>query len=85
VHAHCNGANRVWGLDRYLVEMVISGDGEALQALPDIGQGLARMITRSIHTGRSEILNRLQGEVSSEQVFQQVPVIGPELAERISH
>jgi DNA polymerase (family 10) len=65
-------------------EIVNSGDGEALQALPDIGQGLARVIVRYVHTGRSGVLEQLQGEVTPESVFSQVPGIGPELAEHIA-
>lgn len=85
VRAYRSGANRVRRLDRSLAEMVMNGDGEALQALPDIGEGLARVITRYVHTGRSQLLDRLQGEVSPEKVFQQVPGLGPQLAGRITH
>jgi putative hydrolase len=85
VRAYRNGANRARGLDQSLADMVMSGDGEALQALPDIGEGLARVITRIVHTGHSDILDRLEGEVSPEQVFKQVPGIGPELARRITN
>jgi hypothetical protein len=84
VRAYRNGADRVRGVQTSLAEMVRSGDGEALQELPDIGEGLARVISRFVHTGRSDLLDRLQGEVSPEKLFSQVPGIGEELARRIS-
>jgi Holliday junction resolvasome RuvABC DNA-binding subunit len=83
VRAYRSGADRVRGTDESLAKMVRSGDGEALKELPDIGQGLARVITRYVHTGRSDVLDRLQGEVSPEKLFTQVPGVGQVLAERI--
>lgn len=85
VRAYRNAANRARNLDRSLAELVMSGNGAALQALPDIGEGLARVITHYVHSGRSQILSRLQGQVSPEQIFQQVPGIGPNLAGRITN
>jgi Holliday junction resolvasome RuvABC DNA-binding subunit len=70
--------------DDSLAEMVVSGDGEALEQLPDIGEGLARVIADFVRTGRSDMLDRLQGEVSPEKLFTQVPGIGEELAGRIA-
>lgn len=84
VRAYRNGAVRARNMNRSLAEIVIDGDGKELQALPDIGEGLARIIKRYVQSGRSEVLDRLKGQVSPEQVFQQVPGIGPQLAERIT-
>jgi DNA polymerase/3'-5' exonuclease PolX len=80
VRAYRNGADRARGTDESLAEMVWGGDGEALQALPDIGEGLSQIITRFVKTGRSPILERLRGEVTPEKVFDQVPGIGEGLA-----
>jgi Holliday junction resolvasome RuvABC DNA-binding subunit len=84
VRAYRNGAERVRNLDMSLTEMVRSGDGESLQELPDIGEGLARVISNYVHKGRSDVLDRLQGETSPEDLFAQVPGIGQTLAERIT-
>lgn len=84
VRAYRNGADRVRSVEKSLAEMVRSGGGDALQELPDIGEGLARVISRFVDTGRSDLLERLQGEVSPEKLFSQVPGIGEELARRIS-
>jgi putative hydrolase len=54
-----------------------------LVALPNIGEGLARVIIEFVNTGRSGQLERLQGETSPAALFAQVPGIGEELAQRI--
>jgi Holliday junction resolvasome RuvABC DNA-binding subunit len=84
VRAYRRGAARVRGTNEPLAGTVMSGDGEALEQLPDIGEGLARVITTFVRTGRSDVLDRLQGEVSPEKLFSQVPGIGKELAGRIA-
>ena len=84
VRAYRNGAGRVRSVETSVAEMVLSGDGEALQELPGIGEGLARVISRFVRAGRSDLLDRLQGEVSPERLFAQVPGIGQNLAQRIA-
>lgn len=84
VRAYRNGAQRLRTLDKSAAKIVHSGDGQALEELPDIGQGLARVITRFVETGHSTLLERLRGEVSPERLFRQVPGIGETLAERIA-
>jgi len=83
VRAYRDGANRARDLDRSLARMVMSGNGKSLQELPDIGEGLARVIAQYVENGRSNVLDRLQGEVSPRVLFSQLPGIGPHLAERI--
>lgn len=83
VRAYRNAANRARDLKQSLARLVVLGDGQALQELPDIGEGLARVISRYVQTGQSEMLYRLQGEVTPEELFEKVPGIGPYLSERI--
>ncbi|HEX6386313.1 MAG TPA: helix-hairpin-helix domain-containing protein, partial [Anaerolineae bacterium] len=52
-------------------------------ALPEIGQGLAQIIVEYVQTGRSGVLDRLEGEVTPEDLFTKVPGVGEELARRI--
>ena len=85
VRAYRRGANRARNEKQSLAEMVHRGDGETLKTLPNIGEGLARIIERYVQTGYSGVLERLQGQVSPEQVFEQVPGIGQELAKRIAN
>lgn len=66
------------------VEELARQNPAGLQALPNIGQGLSGVIEEMVETGRSSLLQRLQGEVSPRAIFSQVPGIGPELAERIA-
>ena len=84
VRAYRNGARSVRDAERSVADLVERGDDEALQALPDVGQALAGVITEIVHTGRSSLLERLQGEVSPARVFAQAPGIGETLAGRIA-
>lgn len=54
-----------------------------LAALPNIGKSLASAITEYLHTGRLLMLERLEGQVSPEDLFATIPAIGEELAHRI--
>jgi hypothetical protein len=85
VRAYRNGANRVRDSDQSIAEMVWNADGKALQDLPDIGVGLARVITQYVHAGRSDILDRLRGEISPAKLFSQIPTIGKKLSKRIAN
>lgn len=85
VRAYRNGADRVRSAGVSIAEIVQGGDGEALQELPDIAEGLAGVITAYVRTGRSEVLERLEGEVPPERLFARVPGIGEVLAKRIVH
>lgn len=84
VRAYRNGANSVRDAQQSLADMVREGDEEQLQELPDIGEGLARVITTYVETGRSNLLDRLMGDVEPEELFVQVPGIGEKLARRVS-
>jgi DNA polymerase (family 10) len=84
VRAYRNGARSVRNAGRPLVDLVAQGDGEALQELPAVGQGLAGVITEIVRTGRSSLLERLQGEVSPAGLFAQVPGVGETLTRRIA-
>ena len=53
--------------------------------LPGIGQSLASAIDEVVHTGRLGLLERLEGQVSPEELFLTVPGIGKTLAKRIHH
>ena len=84
VRAYRSGAKFVRNMKTPLADVVKSGDGEALQSMPYIGEGLARLIEEYVKTGKSSLLLRLQGEIAPEDVFGQVPGIGKELGERIA-
>jgi hypothetical protein len=83
VRAYRNGAERVRNSKTPLAQIVAGGDGDALQELPGIAEGLAGVITSFVRTGRSDVLTRLQTEVPPERLFARVPGIGEVLAKRI--
>jgi DNA polymerase (family 10) len=84
VRAYRNGADSVRSASESLAGLVQAGDEAALQDLPGIGEGLARVITSYVKRGHSDLLDRLQGQVSPERLFAQVPGIGEELGRRIA-
>jgi uracil-DNA glycosylase family 4 len=83
VRAYRSGADTVRAAAQPLAELARAEDLEALVAMPNIGEGLARVIVEFVNTGRSTQLERLQGETSPAALFAQVPGIGEELAQRI--
>ena len=48
--------------------------------LPGIGRGIGAAIMEMVTAGRWSQLQRLQGKLQPEQLFQTLPGIGPELA-----
>ena len=83
VQAYRDGAKTVRTTDEPVVALAAQEDYAALKALPNIGEGLARVIVEVATTGRSTLLDELKGQVSPADVLQRVPGIGEELAQRI--
>lgn len=59
------------------------GGVEALERIPGVGRGIASALRELIRTRRLGLLERLEGEVSPEDLFARVPGIGETLAGRI--
>jgi len=83
VRAYRMAAQSVRDSQRPVAELAVERV-EALQQLPGVGERLAGTIAEFVATGRSNLLDRLQGEVSPEDLFTKVPGIGEELARRIA-
>ncbi len=83
VRAYRMGAKSVRTATASLAQLATDEGSSALEELPDIGRGLARLIGELVNTGRSSQMDRLRGEVTPEDLFQRVPGIGTELAKRI--
>lgn len=83
VRAYRQGAQSVLDTDQSLATMVREGNEDELTQLTNIGEGLASTIAEYVRTGRSSMLDRLQGEVTPERLFARVPGIGEKLAERV--
>jgi ERCC4-type nuclease len=65
------------------VANITDSQEERLEDLPEIGIRIAGSIREFVHTGRLILLERLEGQVSPEDLFTTVPGIGEELAKRI--
>lgn len=84
IRSYRDGAQTVRATEQPLVEWAAQEEMEQLEALPNIGEGLAGVIVEYVTSGRSSLLDELQGEVSPEQLLRQVPGIGETLARRIT-
>jgi hypothetical protein len=83
VRAYRNAARLAREAEEPLASALERGGRAALEALPGIGRTLASQIAELVHTGRLGFLERLEGQVSPEDLFTTVPGIGEELAARI--
>jgi hypothetical protein len=84
VQAYRNASGTVRAADDSIGEMAMEEGEGALQELPNVGEGIARVIRSYARTGRSEMLEGLKSEVAPGELFTQVPGIGEELASRIA-
>jgi Holliday junction resolvasome RuvABC DNA-binding subunit len=82
VRAYRNGADAVRATEKSVADLAQTENMASLKGIPGIGDSLARLIVEYVKTGRSGLLQRLQGEVSPEALFEQVPGIGETLAHR---
>ena len=82
--AYRNSAETVRNLGTPVWAVAQDQGVEGLDRLQAIGEGIARLIIEYVDTGRSSLLDRLEGEVSPEAVLARVGGIGEELAHRIN-
>ncbi|MDZ7753396.1 MAG: helix-hairpin-helix domain-containing protein [Gammaproteobacteria bacterium] len=83
VRAYRRAADTVEHLERGVDTLLAAGGVKGLEALPGVGAGIAQSISEIVTTGRWAQLDRLRGTLEGTRLFQTVPGIGPELAERI--
>lgn len=84
IRAYRNAAKSVKTAESSLARMVRDNDMQSIKDLPFIGEGIAATIAEFVKTGKSRLLHRLQGEISPEDLFAQVPAIGENLSRRIA-
>jgi putative hydrolase len=83
VQAYRRAAGTVDAL-REDVQALFERDGvDGLERLPGIGHGIARSVYEMLALGRSSRLDNLRGELDPVHLFQTIPGVGPELAERM--
>lgn len=83
VSAYRRAAETVLALESDIEKLVEEKGLKGLKELPFIGEGIGRAIYEMVTTGHWAQLQRLRGELEPTKLFQTVPGIGPELAERI--
>ena len=82
VRAYRRAAHVIERSEKSIAQIAESKE-ERLEDLPEIGSRIAGSIREFVHTGRLILLERLEGQVSPEDLFTTVPGIGEELARRI--
>jgi hypothetical protein len=85
IGAYRRAAETLRRLYRPVSEILEREGVEGLEALPTIGEQLARQLRLVIESGRLPMLERLRGESDPVTLLASVPGIGPILAERVHH
>ncbi len=83
VAAYRRAADRIATLGQDVGALFAHEGRAGLDALPDIGPGLANAIAEMLTSGRWSQLDRLRGEVDPRQLFRAVPGVGPVLSARL--
>lgn len=83
VAAYRRAADSVSRLDRGLREIFDAQGPDGLDRIPGVGRGIAAAIAELLITGRWAQLERLRGTLDPVRLFQTVPGVGAELAQRI--
>lgn len=85
VRAYQRAADTVRRLSLPISEVLEEQGLEGLQALPGVGESIARAIRDLLARGRLAMLERLRGESDPVKVLASVPGIGRGLADRLHH
>jgi len=83
VGAYRRAAKVISELAQSAAELATSGDGRVLEDLPAIGKSIAATIRQYVDSGRSGLLERLEGQILPEDLLTTVPGLGEKLAHRI--
>jgi len=83
IRAYERAAATVRALQQPVSALIATGGIAALDALPGIGESLARTIYQLSATGRLPLLDRLRGESDPVEILASVPGIGARTAARI--
>ncbi len=83
VRAYRQAAQSVRDSASPVAELAVSDPPGTLERLPSIGASIGSAIREYAASGRLGMLERLEGQVSPEDLFASVPGIGEELARRI--
>ena len=81
--AYRRAAQTVRNREMPIADLVGQDEADGLESLPGIGKSIAAAIREIVETGRLRQLERLEGEVSPQELFATIPGIGESLAKRI--
>ncbi len=84
IRAYRTAASNIKHHDEPVAGWVRQGNKEKLEKLAGVGKSISRLVTEYVKSGKTQLKQRLQGEVSPRKLFSQVPEIGEKLAERIA-
>jgi DNA polymerase (family 10) len=85
VRAYQRAAETVRRLTRPVSDILAQEGLEGLQALPGVGESIARAIRDMLARGRLAMLERLRGESDPAKLLASVPGIGRTTADRLHH
>lgn len=83
VRAYHHAAQSVRDSVQSIAEVALDGPAGALERLPGVGASIGAAIREYAASGRLQMLERLEGQVSPEDLFNSIPGVGEELAGRI--
>ena len=83
VRAYRNAAQTARSLARSLADILAAEGRKGLERLPAIGKSISAAIEELVQTGGLRLLDVLEGQASSEDLFATIPGIGEALARRI--
>ena len=81
--AYLDAANELYRLEKPVSEIYEEDGMKGLDALPGVGESIARTIIDGLLHGRLAILERLRGESDPIDLLGSVPGIGPVLARKL--
>lgn len=84
IRAYRTAAAEIDALEEPLAVHLRRGGVEGLVKLKGIGKGIAAAIVEMLTTGAWRQLDRLEGELTPENLFSTIPGVGPVLAQRLA-
>ncbi|CAG0996872.1 hypothetical protein RHIZO_02571 [Rhizobiaceae bacterium] len=82
--AYRRAADFVDALPRPIADTFAAEGRDGLEAMPNIGRGIAAAIAEMLTTGRWSQIERLRGDLIPQKLFLTIPGVGPELATRLA-
>jgi hypothetical protein len=82
-NAYRHAAESIGRMPRDVLDIYTAEGVKGLDAIPNVGLGIAAAVAEMLTSGRWAQLDRLRGSIDPATLFRSVPGMGPELAKRI--